>query len=54
MARVPMVVVGAIGCLTVYGIGLAAGGHSVGLLAASLLAMNPLYRLHARRAMSDI
>ena len=53
-ARVPMVVVGAIGCLAVYGIGVLAGGAAVGLLAALLLMANPLYRLHARRAMSDV
>lgn len=53
-ARVPSVVVGAIGCVAVYGIGVLVAGPEVGLAAALLLVANPLYRLHARRAMSDV
>jgi len=54
VARVPIVMVGALGCLAIYGIGVLAGGRAVGLLAALFLMANPLYRLHARRAMSDV
>jgi 4-amino-4-deoxy-L-arabinose transferase-like glycosyltransferase len=53
-ARVPMVLVGAIGCVAVYGLGVLAAGRRVGGLSALLLAADPLYRLHARRAMSDV
>ena len=44
----------AIGCLALYGLGTLAAGRSVGLLAAVLLMVNPLFRIHARRAMSDV
>jgi hypothetical protein len=54
VARVPSVLVGAVGCLAVYGIGLIVAGWRVGVAAGLLLAANPLYRLHARRAMSDV
>lgn len=53
-ARAPVVLVGAIGCVAVYGLGVLAAGRCVGALASLLLAANPLYRLHARRAMSDV
>lgn len=53
-ARRPSVVLGAIGCLAIYWIGTILGDRRVGCLAAVLLAINPLYRLHARRAMSDV
>ena len=54
VARIPIVIVGAVGCLAVYGIGVLAGGRAVGALASALLIVNPLYRLHSRRAMSDV
>ncbi len=54
VARVPMVIVGALGCLAIYGIGVLAGGRKLGVMAALLLIANPLYRMHARRAMSDV
>ena len=54
IARVPSIVLGILGCLALYGLGTAAFGARVGTLAGVLLAVNPLYRLHARRAMSDI
>jgi 4-amino-4-deoxy-L-arabinose transferase-like glycosyltransferase len=48
------VVIGAIGCLAMYGIGVIVGGRGVGTVAALLLIANPLYRLLSRRAMSDV
>ena len=53
-ARWPFVALGALGCVAIYGIAVIATGVRAGLFAASLLAINPLYRLHARRAMSDV
>ena len=53
-ARWPFVALGALGCVAIYGIAVIATGVRAGILAASLLAINPLYRLHARRAMSDV
>ncbi len=52
--RWPSVVLGAIGCGAIFALGTMSGGTRVGLLAAVLLIANPLYRLHARRAMSDV
>jgi 4-amino-4-deoxy-L-arabinose transferase-like glycosyltransferase len=53
-ARIPSVVLGALGCVAIYGLGVLAAGRGVGALAALLLVMNPLYHTHARRAMSDV
>jgi 4-amino-4-deoxy-L-arabinose transferase-like glycosyltransferase len=53
-ARWPSAVFGALGCLAVYALGTLAVDRRVGLIAALLLAADPLYRLHARRAMSDV
>ena len=53
-ARVPMVILGALGCVAIYAIGTRAFGRASGLVAAGLLMASPLYYLHARRAMSDI
>lgn len=52
--RVPMVVLGALGCVAIFAIGKRAFGLPAGLLSAGLLMACPVYRLHARRAMSDI
>lgn len=52
--RWPMVVLGSLGCMAVAAIGSRAFGPGAGLLAGLLLAMNPLYAMHARRAMSDV
>jgi 4-amino-4-deoxy-L-arabinose transferase-like glycosyltransferase len=52
-ARVPSVVLGALGCVAVYALGTLAYDQRAGLLAALLLMFDPLYRTHARRAMSD-
>jgi len=54
MARRPSVAFGTLGCLSIYAIGTMAVGRRVGLLSAYLLMLNPLYCLHARRAMSDV
>ncbi|MDX2037307.1 MAG: phospholipid carrier-dependent glycosyltransferase [Isosphaeraceae bacterium] len=53
-ARRPVVVLGALGCVAIYALGTISSGRIAGVLAALLLMINPLYRLHARRAMSDV
>lgn len=53
-ARRPSVVFGAIGCMAIYAIGTLAIDRRAGLFAAGLLMLDPLYRMLARRAMSDI
>lgn len=52
--RWPIVVMGALGCVAVFCLGGALGAWRVGLVAAILLAANPLYGLLARRAMADV
>jgi Dolichyl-phosphate-mannose-protein mannosyltransferase len=54
VARIPSVLFGALGCVGLYAIGTRAFGRPAGLVAAGLLMFNPLYRLLARRAMSDV
>jgi 4-amino-4-deoxy-L-arabinose transferase-like glycosyltransferase len=54
VARLPSVLLGAVGCLAVYGLGVLVSGRALGVVAALLLTANPLYRLLARRAMSDM
>lgn len=55
IARYPSVLLGGIGCAAIFAIGRIVWGRtSAGLLAAFFLAINPLYRLHARRAMADV
>ena len=54
VARIPSVLLGGLGCLALYAIGSMAGGRAVGIVSAGLLMGNPLYRMHARRAMSDV
>ncbi len=53
-ARIPSVLLGAAGCVALWSIAANAFGGSAGLVAAALLMASPLYRLHARRAMSDV
>ncbi len=54
-ARLPSVLLGALGCLSLYAFATrAARDRRVGVLAAACLAINPLYAMHARRAMSDV
>lgn len=52
-ARIPSVILGCVGVLAVFGIGCAWMGTRAGMISALLMVANPLYRLHARRAMSD-
>jgi 4-amino-4-deoxy-L-arabinose transferase-like glycosyltransferase len=52
-ARTPSIVLGAVGCVAVFALGVLFRDARVGLVAALLLAINPLYRLHAHRAMSE-
>lgn len=52
-ARVPFVLMGAAGCATLAAIAATAFDLRVGMLAGALLALNPLYALHAHRAMSE-
>jgi 4-amino-4-deoxy-L-arabinose transferase-like glycosyltransferase len=54
VARWPTVIVGALGCVAVFALGTMAYDPRVGWFAALFLMFNPLYRLHARRAMSDV
>lgn len=53
-ARWPSVIVGGLGCGAIFALGAFAAGRATGTLAALLLMANPLYRLHARRAMADV
>jgi 4-amino-4-deoxy-L-arabinose transferase-like glycosyltransferase len=53
-ARWPSVFLGAAGCVAIYALGTLAAERKVGLLAAFFLMVDPLYRMHARRAMSDV
>ncbi len=54
VARWPFAIGGAIGCVAVYALGILARDRKTGLLAAFLLMINPLYQMHARRAMADV
>jgi hypothetical protein len=53
-ARAGAVAFGAIGVVLVFALGGFAGGISAGVMAALLVVANPLYRIHATRAMPDI
>jgi hypothetical protein len=53
-ARHPSVLFGAMGCVAIFALGTLAVDARVGLFAAIALMANPLYRMHARRAMSDM
>ncbi len=54
IARLPILAVGVAGVLAIFGCGLAIGGRWTAALAGLLLIADPLYRLHAHRAMSDV
>jgi hypothetical protein len=54
VARVPFVLLGVAGCIAIFGCGVLLKDTRVGGIAAALLVLNPLYRLHAHRAMSDV
>lgn len=53
-ARWPSVILGAVGCVAIFAIGCQLQGRVSGVLAAGLLMVDPLYQMHARRAMSDV
>ena len=53
VARLPSVVLGAVGCVAIFAIGTLLRDRQTGAIAAFLLAINPLYSLHAHRAMSE-
>ena len=53
VARLPSVLMGALGCVAIYLLGALVKDGPTGWIAAILLAVNPLYRLHAHRAMSE-
>ncbi len=54
VARIPILFLGALGCVALFGCGVLIEDRRVGTIAAILLMINPLYRLHAHRAMSDV
>jgi 4-amino-4-deoxy-L-arabinose transferase-like glycosyltransferase len=54
VARLPIIFVGALGCVAMFACGLLIKDLRTGLLAAFALMLNPLYQLHAHRAMSDV
>jgi 4-amino-4-deoxy-L-arabinose transferase-like glycosyltransferase len=54
VARLPFVATGVLAALAQFGFGSLIGGRRLGVAAAVLLAINPLFRLHAHRAMSDV
>lgn len=53
-ARAPIWPFGVIACLALFAIGTLAADVRVGAIGAMLLAINPLFALHARRAMADV
>jgi 4-amino-4-deoxy-L-arabinose transferase-like glycosyltransferase len=53
IARLPSIVLGAIGCVATFAIGSIIRDQRTCGIAAVLLAANPLYSLHAHRAMSE-
>jgi hypothetical protein len=54
LVRWPFVAGGVLGCVAIYVLGTLARDWRTGLVAALLLMINPLYRMHARRAMADV
>jgi 4-amino-4-deoxy-L-arabinose transferase-like glycosyltransferase len=53
VSRVPFILAGALGCLALFAFGVMVDGRRTGTIAALLLMINPLFRLHAHRAMSE-
>jgi 4-amino-4-deoxy-L-arabinose transferase-like glycosyltransferase len=53
-ARWPSLVLGALGCMAIFGCGTLLQSTRLGAIAAILFMLNPLYSLHAHRAMSDV
>ncbi len=54
VARIPNVLIGALGCVAIYHLGRFSFNRLTGIIASLLLILSPLYWLHARRAMSDV
>ena len=54
VARIAFIATGVLGALALFGCGLLIGGRATAAIAAVLLTINPLFRLHAHRAMSDV
>ncbi len=53
-ARVPTIVLAALGCVSLFACGVLVKDWRVGAVAALFLLVNPVYSLHAHRAMSDV
>jgi 4-amino-4-deoxy-L-arabinose transferase-like glycosyltransferase len=53
-ARWPSLVLGSLGCMALFGCGTLVKDSRLGAIAAILFMVNPLYSLHAHRAMSDV
>jgi 4-amino-4-deoxy-L-arabinose transferase-like glycosyltransferase len=53
-ARWPSVALGSLGCMALFGCGTLIKSVRLGAIAAILFLLNPLYSLHAHRAMSDV
>lgn len=54
VARLPILFIGALGCVAILACGIIITDVKVGTIAAIVLMFNPLYRLLAHRAMSDV
>jgi hypothetical protein len=53
-ARLPFLALGALGCVALFACGALVKDWRAGIVSPVLLMLNPLYRLHAHRAMSDV
>lgn len=53
VARLPSILAASLGCVAIFLLGVLVKDELTGWVAALLLAVNPLYRLHAHRAMSE-
>jgi len=53
-ARWPSLILGSLGCVALFGCGTLVKDSRLGAIAAILFMVNPLYSLHAHRAMSDV
>ncbi len=53
-ARLPSLILGVVGCVGAFLLCRTAGSDRLGGIAALLIALNPLYSLHAMRAMADV
>lgn len=53
-ARWPSAILGALGCTALFGLGVLMHGRLAGVIASLMLMVNPVYEMHARRAMCDV